>query len=208
MDVEQQTRVKNLSAGDEFKTRLTGMEDKPSVLPFSRLQRHLRRIHAPPPPHPRRAKGNFTGARIPKLPGGNSRPSGPWHSSCSMWKIHFSWLKGLASSPLPQSTPQQRARVSQKVRGRVSGSWGQEGSHHDDCSPSPRRIPSLSEGKSSAGTSTLRIICVCLGCFKARICYCCCSVLFTRHMFLVIMKFMKQLLEACESFKLQWKSRL
>lgn len=47
-----------------------------------------------------KTKGNFTGAWIPQLPGGNSGPSGPWHSSSSMWKSHFSCLKEFASSPL------------------------------------------------------------------------------------------------------------
>lgn len=68
-----------------------------SILPYlTRLQTHLRRIDA----LCEQTKGDFTGAQIPDLPGETiSGPSGPWHSSFSMWKIHFSWLKALASSP-------------------------------------------------------------------------------------------------------------
>lgn len=141
-----------------------------SILQLRRLQMHLKKTD-PPTTTTEKTKGNFTGARIPKLPGGNSRPSAPWHSSCSMWKIHFSWLKALASSPLiSQLTPQQPGRVSHKVRGRVSGSGGRECSRHDDYCSSPWRISFLSDGKSNP----LLIICVCLGCFNARICcrYC------------------------------------
>lgn len=100
-----------------------------------------------------KSKRLFTGARIPELPGGISGPSGPWHSSRSMWKTHFSWLKGARLRPSDATIRATAAgpRSARRSRGCVSGSWGQEGSHRDDYCSSLRRIPFLSDRESSAG---------------------------------------------------------
>lgn len=93
--------------------------------------------------------------------GGSSGLSGPWHSCCSMWKIHFPWLKRLASSPLiPQSSPQQQAGVNQWVRGHIWGIWGEEGSRHNDCSLSPRRILSRLQERETLSALLMFSVCV------------------------------------------------
>ena len=107
--------------------------------------------------------------------GGNSGPSGPWHSSSSLWKIHFPWLKGFISSPLiPQSAPQQR------VKGQVPGSRGQESSRHDDGSLPPGRIPSCLKDRGTQGGISLSL-CMDLVCYgwifktyRGILCYCSC----------------------------------
>lgn len=111
------------------------------VLQSTRLKMHLK------------TKGLFTGAQIPEFPGGISGSSGPWHSSRSMWKTHFSWLKGARLRPSDATISAAAAgpRSARGLRGRVSGSWGQEGSHRNDCCSSLCRIPFLSDGGSSTG---------------------------------------------------------